>query len=183
MVTGVLLTTELVLTVNVAVVDPAATVTFEGTVAAAVLLLVSVTTAPPVGAAPFSVTVPVDDAPPVTVVGLTLVEEIAADGTVTVSPAVCVVLLYVAEIVTDVLLATWLVLTVNVAVLAFAGTVTLAGTVAAAVLLLLSVTTTPPVGAAPFSVTVPVDAVPPVTDVGFKPTELGAGALTVSPAV
>jgi len=84
---------------------------------------------------------------------------------------------------TDASLATGLVLTVNVAVVAFAATVTLAGTVAAAVLLLLNVTTAPPVGAGPFSVTVPVDEPPPVTDVGFKLTELGAGALTVSPAV
>jgi hypothetical protein len=85
--------------------------------------------------------------------------------------------------VTDVLVATGMVVTVNVAVVAPPATATLAGTVAAAVLLLLSVTTTPPVGAGPFSVTVPVDGVPPVTDVGFKLTELGAGALTVSPAV
>jgi len=176
-----LLDTRLVVTVNVAVVAPAATVTVAGTVAAAVLLLLRVTTAPPVGAGPFSVTVPVDELPPVTDVGFKLTE--LGAGALTASAAVCVVLLYVAEIVDDVLLATALVVTVKVAVVAFAATVTLAGTVAAAVLLLLSVTTTPPVGAAPFSVTVPVDAVPPVTDVGFKPTELGAGALTVSPAV
>jgi len=85
--------------------------------------------------------------------------------------------------VTDVLLATGLVLTVNVAVVAFAVTVTLAGTVAAAVLLLLSVTTAPPVGAGPFSVTVPVDEVPPVTDVGFRLTALGAGGVTAKPPV
>jgi len=85
--------------------------------------------------------------------------------------------------VTDVLLATGLVLTVNVAVVAFAATVTLASTVAAAVLLLLSVTTAPPVGAGPFSVTVPVDEVPPVTDVGFRLTPLGTGGVTAKPAV
>ena len=43
--------TVLVATANVAVVAPAATVTEAGTVAAAILELVSVTTAPPVGAA------------------------------------------------------------------------------------------------------------------------------------
>jgi len=106
MVTDVLLATGLVLTVKVAVVAPAATVTLVGTVAADVLLLLSVTRAPPVGAAALSLTVPVDEAPPVTDVGLKLVEEMTTDGAVTVSPAVCVALLYVAEMVTDVLLLT-----------------------------------------------------------------------------
>jgi len=80
------------------------------------------------------------------------------------------------------LLATGLVLTVKVAVVAFAATVTLAGTVAAAVLLLLSVTAAPPAGAGLFSVTVPVDEVPPVTVVGLRLTPLAAGGVTVSPA-
>jgi len=177
MVTDVLLATGLVLTVNVPVVAPPATVTLAGTVAAAVLLLLSVTTVPPVGAGPFSVTVPVDGVPPVTDVGFKLTELEA--GALTVSPAVCVVLLYVAEMVTDVLLATGLVLTVNVPVVAPPATVTLAGTVAAAVLPLLSVTTAPLLGAGPFRVTVPVDELPPVTVVGFKLTALGTGAETV----
>jgi hypothetical protein len=59
-----------VVTVNVRLVVPAATVTLAGTVAAAVLLLESATTLPPDGAAADSVTVPVDDVPPVTLVGL-----------------------------------------------------------------------------------------------------------------
>src|SRR5258705_218130 len=63
--------TALVLTVNVAMVAPAATVTLDGTVAAAVLLLESATVAPPAGAAPLSVTVPVEEFPPVTLVGFT----------------------------------------------------------------------------------------------------------------
>ena len=56
--------------VKVTVVAPAATVTLAGTCAAAVLLLVRVTTAPPDGAGPVKVTVPIDDVPPMTEVGL-----------------------------------------------------------------------------------------------------------------
>ena len=58
--------------VKVAVVAPASTVTDAGTWAAAVLLEVKLTTAPPTGADAFKVTVPVDDTPPRTDVGLTL---------------------------------------------------------------------------------------------------------------
>jgi hypothetical protein len=64
--------TVLVVTVKVAVVAPAATVTLEGTVATLVLLLLRVTTAPPVGAGPLMVTVPVEGLPPFTVVGLSV---------------------------------------------------------------------------------------------------------------
>jgi hypothetical protein len=71
---------------------------------------------------------------------------------------------------------TGLVLTVNVAVVELAATVTLAGTVATAVLLVVSVTTAPPAGAGPLNVTVPVEEVPPVTIVGFRLTELGTGS-------
>lgn len=51
-------------------VAPAATVTFPGTVAREVLLLVSATTAPPAGATELNVTVPVEEVPPTTLVGL-----------------------------------------------------------------------------------------------------------------
>lgn len=78
-----------VVTVKVRVVVPAVTVTLAGTVAAAVLLLDSATTLPPAGAAADSVTVPVDEVPPVTVVGLS--DNDASVGPalpgVTVSPA------------------------------------------------------------------------------------------------
>jgi len=47
------------------------------------------------------------------------------------------------------------------------GTMTLGGTVAFSVSLLLSVTETPPAGAAPFNVTVPVELAGAVTVVGF----------------
>ena len=79
--------------------------------------------------------------------------------------------------------ATGAVVTVNVAVVAFGAIVTLAGTLAAAVLLLPSVTSAPPAGAGPFSVTVPVDELPPRTDVGLKDTELSVAAVTVKVAV
>src|SRR6266436_4515667 len=76
MVTVVDAATELVLTVNVALVAPAGTITLEGTLAAAVLLLESATCAPPAGAGPLSVTVPVEDSvPPMTLVGLSVSEE------------------------------------------------------------------------------------------------------------
>src|SRR3989440_13052947 len=74
MVTVVDAVTPLVLTVNVALVAPAATVTLEGTVAAAVLLLESATCAPPAGAGPLSVTVPVEELPPATLVGFSASE-------------------------------------------------------------------------------------------------------------
>src|SRR6266513_1526568 len=81
MVTAVDAVTALVLTVKVALVAPAATVTLEGTVAAAVLLLESATVAPPAGAAPLNVTVPVEDCvPPITLVGLSVSDESVAGG-------------------------------------------------------------------------------------------------------
>lgn len=68
--TGVDAVTVLVLTVNVPLVYPAMTVTLDGTVAADALLE-RLTTAPPLGAGPLRVTVPVEEDPPLTLVGLT----------------------------------------------------------------------------------------------------------------
>jgi hypothetical protein len=76
--------TGMVVTVNVAVVEPAGTVTLAGVVALA-LLSESVTTAPPAGAKPVKVTVPVEDVPPVTAVGLMATEVSAAGLTVKVA--------------------------------------------------------------------------------------------------
>ena len=86
--------------------------------------------------------------------------------------------------VTDVDVATALVVTVKVALVAPAGTVTpLAGTLAAA-LVLDRETRAPPLGAGPFRVTVPVgEEVPPVTLDGLRVREEGTGGTTVSVAV
>ena len=81
------------------------------------LLLVSVTTAPPAGAALASVTVPVLPALPVTAVGLTLTPTRAAAAGFTVSVAVLTTPLYVAVMVTAVGTVPPLVLTANVSLL------------------------------------------------------------------
>jgi hypothetical protein len=167
-----------VVIVNVADVVPAATVTLAGTAAAA-LLLASVTMMPPVGAATVKVTVPVEVLPAVTEVGFSESELSAA--LVMVSTAVLLTPLYPAVMVA-VPEAVDTVLTLKVAKVLPAATVTLAGTVAP-VLLLARVTSTPPVGAAPVKVTVPVELPPAVMEVGLSETELRAGLVRVSKAV
>ena len=104
--------TALVVAVNVAVQLPAATVMFEGTVAAA-LLLDSDTTVPPNGAGAVMVTVPVEVAPPRTLPGLTATLASPYDGEMA-SAAVCVPF-KVALMVALVVLVTAFVLIVKVA--------------------------------------------------------------------
>jgi hypothetical protein len=171
MVTEVEVDTALVLTVKVAVVAPLATVTLDGTAATAVLVLESATTAPPLGAGPLRLTVPVEGVPPVTLEGLRPSEESVTGGGITVSDAVRVAPPYDAEMVTDVVVDTTLVLTVKVAVVAPLATVTLDGTEATAVLLLESDTTAPPPGAGALRVTQPVEGVPPTTLAGLRLSE------------
>jgi hypothetical protein len=72
--------TDTVVTVKVALVAPSATATLPGTVAAAGLLLLSVTTAPPAGAALVSATVPCELLPPTTEVGLSAIPDRAGGG-------------------------------------------------------------------------------------------------------
>src|SRR2546427_4101618 len=74
--------TDTVVTVNVALVTPAGTVTLPtgGTLAAAGLLLERVTTAPPAGAAALRVTVATEELPPTTLVGLSTKPETVRGG-------------------------------------------------------------------------------------------------------
>lgn len=85
------------------------------------------------------------------------------------------VLLYCAEITTDVRCETRLVVTLKLAAVAPAGTMMLAGTVATFVLLLFRLMTAPPEGAGPLSVTVPVEVKPPLTLVGLRVNALRVG--------
>jgi len=71
--------------------------------------------------------------------------------------------------------------TVNVAELLPAGTITDAGTVAA-LFPLCNATTVPPEPAGPDSVTVPVEAPPPRTEVGLRASEVRAAGVIVSVA-
>jgi len=164
--------TERVVTVNAALVEPATTVTLAGTVATLVLLLESVTTAPPEGAGPLRVTVPCDDTPPVTLVGLRASDDSVpapAEPGFTVSvakrpvPKPALMLTDVTTVTADVLIG-------NVALVAPAATATSSGTLAAG-LLLDSATTAPPVGAGLLKVTVPVAPAPAVTLVGLRVSE------------
>ena len=71
---------------------PATTVTLDGTAATDGLELASVTTVPPAGAGPESVTVPMALEPPVTVEGVSVSDEsVGSGGGVTVSVADLVV--------------------------------------------------------------------------------------------
>ena len=87
MVTGVGAVTGREVTVNVTLVAPAGMVTLAGTVATAVLLLDRETRAPPPGAGPLSVTLPVKGEPPLTLVWFS-VSEVRVGGGVTVREAV-----------------------------------------------------------------------------------------------
>jgi hypothetical protein len=80
------------------------------------------------------------------------------------------------------LLTTEVVVTLNCAVDDPAGTLTVAPTCAAA-LSLVRVTESPPTAAGPLNVTVPVEAVPPVTVVGESTTDVTVGGFTVNVAV
>ena len=141
------------------------------------MLLLRVTTIPPAGAGPANVAVPVALFPPAMVAGLTVT--VAREFGTMVSTAVLVMPAYVAEIDDEALAVTTTVVMVNLALLAPAATVTLAGTVATAVLVLARLTTTPPVGALPVSVAVPLTAFPPAVLVGLSVSDDKTGGTTV----
>ena len=151
-----------VLIVKVAVVVPPTTVTDAGTTAL-VELLDKTMTAPAVGAGPRRVTVPVELRPPTTEVGETV--RLVRVAGVIVNVADREVVPRVALITAAVDVATAVVFTVNVEVVAPAATVTLAGSVALR-LLEPRLTIAPPVGAGPVRVMVPVELVLPTTEAG-----------------
>ena len=150
-----------VVTAKTLVFEPPLTVTLAGTVAAAVLLLARVTTAPAADATPVRVTVPVVAVPPTSLVGLS-VRELKL-GAFTVNVASSLTPAEEAVMVTDCVAATPKVVTPKTLVAQPALTVTLAGTVAAAGLLLEEGHATPAAGTTPLSVTIPVLPVPPIT--------------------
>jgi len=159
-----LLVTVLLVTVAVAAVFPAGTVRLAGTVATAVLLLESETIAPPVGAAPDKVTVACEVFPPTTVVGLSVIDESEGGGGtpffVTVRLADLEAVPIRAVMVTTVSWVTGVVVTMKLAEVCPAGTVTIPGGTATT-LLVARVAVMPPAGAGLLRSTVPVELVPP----------------------
>lgn len=166
-----------VVTVNVALMLPAGTVTEGGTLTEE-LLLDNATVTPPAGAGLAKLTVPVNVVPPWTLAGLNETLNHAPAGMM-VSAAALLAPSWVAEIVAVTEEPTDVVATVKVAAVFPAPTSTEEGTVAKA-LSLDNATATPPAGAASLKVTVPVEAAPPNTLDGFSDTDAG---VTPWPAV
>ena len=173
--------TEVVAMVKLALVDPAATVTLAGT-EVAVELSESETSAPPLGAAALSVTVPFDELPPTTLLGLTDTDESAALGggaePAVIKSSACLPGLPARSAKTFMLNCelTALVTMVKLALVAPAGIVMLDGIVATvAGAGVESATTVLPLCGA-LSVTVPVDGLPPTTLVGLTETPERTGA-------
>jgi len=159
--------TATVLVVNVADLAPAAIFSVAGGVAE-VVVEASVTLTPPAAATPESVTVPVLEAPPATLVGETV--NALTTGAVTAKIAVFFVAPWLAVIVTDLFAATATELILKVTVVLPEGTVAVAGTVTEASDL-ANVTTNPALGAAAEIVIVPVAEAPPRSEVGETVTD------------
>jgi hypothetical protein len=172
--------TRVVVTVKVAELAPASTVTVAGTVAEAGSLLLRETTIPPSGAGPLRVTVPVAVLPPVTEFGSSV--KPVSDGGLTVTEALALVPFDVAVIVAGVAAATGDVVTVKSTEVAPSGMVTDPGTVTAGSLLVRPMIS-PPVGVVEPKVTVPVTDVPPITLEGATATPVTAGGSTVNVAL
>jgi hypothetical protein len=137
MLTLVGVVTDVVVTVKFAVVAPAATVTLASTVAAGESSE-RVTTAPPLGAAALKVTVPLEEVPPATVVGLSDIADSTGPGGAVILREVDGLRWSIAVILTVVSVDTGDVEIGKVALVAPAFTVTLAGTLAALVFALKS---------------------------------------------
>ena len=167
-VTLVALVTAAVIAVKPTLEVPAANVTLGGTVTTPGRLLANVATGPPAAAALVNVSVPADDAPPVTLAGFKLTADSEAGGGTGVSASVAVRVTPANDAESTALLAvaTAVVATEKVAEVAPAAIVTLAGTTASAVFALDSATTAPPAGAAPVSETLPWVETPPTTLAG-----------------
>src|SRR6185369_3102954 len=163
-VTEVFALTGVVTMAKLAELAPAATVTFGGTLAIDGLLLARVTSCPFAAAGPFKVTIPVEEAPPLTVDG----ESVNVDklGGFTEIRVDLVTLKYDAEMVALVTEATGNVLIWKVAEAAPGLAVTLGGTAAAA-LSLVRVMVAPPDGAGAVRFTVAAEVCPPITEDGF----------------
>lgn len=165
-VTVVVFRTGIVVRLNDWEVWPAGIVTVAGTVPAAGVSEESVTTYPPVGAAPEIVTVPTDSDPPTKVVGL-MTRDVGT-GAVTVRAAFALAPYAEAVMFAVAFAALAVVFTVKVAELEPTGIVTVAGTVAAALsdakLIVYAKV------AFPLIVTVPCEVRPPATEVGFNVT-------------
>ena len=159
--------TALVVTVKEAEVCPAATVTVAGTDEAVPVLAIA-TTKPPTGAGPVIVTVAVLELPPITVEGASVIE--STEERVTVNVVVFVTPFAAPLSVTVAFVATGIVVTPALAVVAPSGTVIEAGTDTAA-LFDVSATAKPPAGAGPTRVTVTSDELPPITVAGFTVTD------------
>jgi len=163
----------------------AGTVTFAGTGNAFKLLLVRVTVSPPAGAFPLITMVPVVICPETTFAGLK--ESVVTTGAFTVSIwAVAVPPLgSVGVMLTVALAATGNVMTLNVPLVALPGIVKFIGTVAAAalVVVLVRVTVKPAGGAGPLSMTVPIEPLPPVTELELNVNDIIAAGFTVSIAL
>lgn len=172
--TLVMAATGLVAMENVPVFAPPAIVQEEPATAA--LLLLICTVQPAAGAADCRVSVPVDLSPPITVDGLSAID--LNSGGLTVNVLLTVV--PVAEMLTAVAMPTGMVLTVNVPDVA--PPATLHDVTVAADLLLDSGIVTPPLGAGPLSVSVPVDRPPPTTEAGLSFMLIAAGGLILSMA-
>lgn len=181
--TGVTAVTTLVVTVNVALVAPAATWTLAGVVDDALLSAnVTVLWAAVPMAGAFKVTVPVEEPPPMRAAGF-IVTAVTMTG-FTVRAAVCGDPFKVPVIVTGVGAETKVLVTVKVAVVAPAATATFAGTVAAALFddnVTVLCAAVPAAGA--FKVTVPVEVAPEITLKGLRVTDETSTGLIVNPAV